>query len=84
MIDWYARVRRRQTLIGVASVVFRRVGKAKVKLKLTRKGIKLLDRRKRQDHHQSQLYLHGRRLGQQHESHDAHTLTSERLCLLRA
>jgi unsaturated rhamnogalacturonyl hydrolase len=43
VIDWYARVRGRQTLVALASVVFHRAGKATVKLKLTRKGIKLLD-----------------------------------------
>jgi unsaturated rhamnogalacturonyl hydrolase len=43
VIDWYARVRGKQTLVALARAVFRRSGKATVKLKLTRKGIKLLD-----------------------------------------
>jgi hypothetical protein len=45
VIDWYARVRGKQTLVALARAVFHRSGKAtvKLKLKLTRKGIKLLD-----------------------------------------
>jgi unsaturated rhamnogalacturonyl hydrolase len=43
IIDWYARIRGRRTLIALASVVFHRPGKATVKLKLTRQGLKLLD-----------------------------------------